>query len=231
MHTINRSFMKYNQTLELIASKDKKALEILYEQYGKKFYSYAIYRWQMDEEAATDAVYDTLETLLLKLPDYQIESQAHFNNLIFKIFINALRQAFRKIRKHQYDIVYVDFTEQDTEDEEDSDQAEDAEQESEQSFIPIDADLFNRAYETEISENPRLSAIKQALSEMDETDRDMLLLRAQNYSYEEIAQMLGIENKNLKVKYHRSKDKLRKLFENHQADDHAKEKQQDRQNR
>jgi RNA polymerase sigma factor (sigma-70 family) len=216
--------MKYRQILELIAAKDKKALELLYEQYGQKFYSYAINKWQMDTELAWEVVYNTLETLLLKLSDYQIESQAHFDNLIFKIFVNFLRQAFRKHRKRQYDIEYVDFNDQEVRDGDETDY-EDYPPPN-QSSVPIDANLFNRAYETDVVENPRLTALKQALSEMDEIDRSILLLRAQNYSYDEIAKMLHIENKNLKVKYLRGKNKLRKLFENIQTDDHATEKKQ-----
>lgn len=216
--------MEYHQILELIAVKDKKALELLYEKYGQKFYSYAINKWQMDTELAWESVYNTLETLLLKLPDYQIESQAHFDNLISKIFVNFLRQAFRKHRKRQYDIEYVDFNEQEAEDKDEIDH-EDLHP-STQSSVPIDANLFNRAYETDVSENPRLTALKKALSGMDETERNILLLRAQNYSYDEIGKMLHIESKNLKVKYLRGKNKLRKLFENNQTDDHATEKQQ-----
>jgi RNA polymerase sigma factor (sigma-70 family) len=214
--------MEYRQILELIAAKDKKALEALYEKYGQKFYSYAINNWQMDTELAWEVVYKTLETLLLKLSDYQIESQAHFDNLIFKIFVNFLRQAFRKYRKRQFDIEYVDFNDQEALDSDEADY-EDSPIPS-QSPVPIDDDLFNRAYETDVTENPRLAALKQALSEMDETERDILLLRAQNYSYDEIAKMLQIENNNLKVKFLRGKNKLRKLFENIQTDDHATEK-------
>ncbi|MGB4770396.1 MAG: sigma-70 family RNA polymerase sigma factor [Chitinophagaceae bacterium] len=216
--------MEYRQILELIAAKDKKALEVLYEKYGQKFYSYAINKWQMDTEVAWDVVYKTLDTLLLKLSDYKIESQAHFDNLIFKIFVNFLRQAFRANRKKKYVIEYVDFNDQEAEDRDEADH-EDAPPPA-QSSVPIDANIFNRAYETDVSENPLLTSLKEALAEMDETERNILLLRAQNYSYEEIAQMLNIENKNLKVKYSRGKDKLRKLFENFQTDDHAQQKKQ-----
>ena len=216
--------MEYHQILELITAKDKKALEALYEKYGQKFYSYAINNWQMDTELAWEVIYNTLDTLLLKLSDYQIQSQAHFDNLIFKIFVNFLRQAFRKHRKRQFDIEYVDFNDHEAFDIDEADY-EDSLQ-SNQSTWQIDADLFNRAYDTDIVENPRLTALKHALSEMDETERDILLLRAQNYTYEEIAKILQIENKNLKVKFLRGKNKLKKLFENIQTDDHATEKKQ-----
>jgi RNA polymerase sigma factor (sigma-70 family) len=216
--------MEYLEILELIAARDMKALELLYEKYGQQFYSYAINKWQMDTELAWDVVYKTLDTLLLKLSDYEIESQKHFDNLIFKIFINFLRQAFRAHRKKQFDIEYVDFNDKEAENTEDADDEDYLP--LTQSSLPINTNIFNRAYETEVSENPLLTALKRALSEMDETERQILLLRAQNYSYDEIAKMLQIENKNLKVKYLRGKDKLRKLFENYQTDGHAQEKKQ-----
>jgi RNA polymerase sigma factor (sigma-70 family) len=212
--------MEYQKILDLIAARDRKALELLYEHYGQKFYSYAINKWQMDTELAWEVVYNTLETLLLKLSDYEIESQAHFDNLVFKIFVNFLRQAFRKHRKRQYDIEYVDFNDQESLDADETDD----EDRPLPVPVPIDANLFNSAYEAEVSENPRLTALNQALMQMDETERNILLLRAQNYSYEEIANMLNIENKNLKIKYLRGKNKLKKLFETIQTDDHATEK-------
>jgi RNA polymerase sigma factor (sigma-70 family) len=214
--------MEYQQILTLIDAKDKRALEQLYQQYGQKFYSYAIRKWQMDSELAWDVVYNTLDTLLLKLPDYQIESQGHFDNLIFKIFINFLRQAFRKNRKHQYDIEYVDFNEEEAIDTGESD--DEPIVDSTHHFEPIDEDFFNRAYETDGVENPKLNILKRALSEMDEMERNLLLLRAQNYSYDEIAEMLHIENKSLKVKYLRSKMKLKNIIEKTQIDEHAAEK-------
>lgn len=220
--------MDYREILDNISARDKKALEQLYLQYGQRFYSYAIHKWQLDTELAWQVVYDTLDILLLRLPDYEIQSQAHFDNLIFKIFINCLRQAFRKHRKNQYDIEYVDFTQQDAGDADDNGNEDEYSEPVDHNGALIDDHSFNRIYGTDIAENPKLTELKKILDEMDETERNILLLRAQNYSYEEISKMLLIESKNLKVKYLRAKNKVRKLFQNAQTDKNATEKNTDR---
>lgn len=198
--------MEYQQILSLIAQKDKKGLEALYTTYGEKFYSHAVKRWLLSEDEAWDVVYQTLDTLILKLPDYIFESKAHFDNFIFKVFTNFLRQHFRSHRKNQFEKIDIDMdagvigTGDGTTDDLES-----------QSF-EIEKHSFTDYYKNEIIDNPKLLALQAALKELDEKERDLLLLRAQNYSYDEIAAMLGIENRQLKVKYHRSKLKLLKIL-------------------
>jgi RNA polymerase sigma factor (sigma-70 family) len=61
-------------------------------------------------------------------------------------------------------------------------------------------------------ETPILQAISQALDKLKPIERDLLMLKVQNYSYDEIAKLLSIENNQLKVKHHRAKNKLVKLL-------------------
>ena len=57
-------------------------------------------------------------------------------------------------------------------------------------------------------------AMQKALQQINDLDRELLLLRMNNYSYDEIAEMLGIENNQLKVKFNRAKAKVeRKTLE------------------
>src|SRR5688572_14823202 len=93
--------MEYQEIIKLILSKDKAGLEALYNIYGQKFYSHAVTRWNLSEDDAWEVVYQTLETLVLKLPEYRFESKGHFDNFIFKVFINFLRQFYRKHRHRQ----------------------------------------------------------------------------------------------------------------------------------
>ena len=74
-------------------------------------------------------------------------------------------------------------------------------------------------------ENPAILMLNEALEEMDKEDKDILLLRAQNYSYEEIGVFLALDDPNLKVKYHRAKKKLIQLMTEKQkkGNDHAKD--------
>lgn len=65
-------------------------------------------------------------------------------------------------------------------------------------------------YEEGNTSSPLFNALEKALLMIDETDRDIVLLRMNNYSYEDIASMLGIENNQLKVKFLRAKAKIEK---------------------
>lgn len=199
--------MEYKEILDLIARKDKMGLEALYTTYGQKFYAYAARRWFLNEDEAWEVVYQTLETLVLKLSGYTFDSKLHFDNFIFKVFTNFLRQHFRSHRKHQFDQINIglDFSDtfEDEGDDVDVDPAKAAE---------TDDRSLSEYYENEVLENPKLLALEKTLQQLDETERDILLLRAQNYSYDEIASMLKIENKQLKVRHHRIKQKLIQLL-------------------
>jgi|SRR5450432_2295066 len=199
--------MDYKEILELIGRKDKLGLEALYNTYGQKFYSYAVQRWFLNEDEAWEVVYQTLDTLVLKLPGYDFESKLHFDNFLFKVFTNFLRQFFRRHRKHQFDKVDLDVNFSSESDPDDYHESDD-----EKTNFEIDSRSFNEYYQTDIVENPKLIALEKALMNLDETERNILLLRAQNYSYDEIASMLNIENNQLKVKHHRSKLKLTKML-------------------
>jgi RNA polymerase sigma factor (sigma-70 family) len=203
--------MNYKEILELISQKEKKGLEALYASYGQKFYTYAINKWLLNEDEAWEVVYQTLDTLVLKLSKYEFESKTHFDNFIFKVFTNFLRQYFRSHRKHQHDIVYVDFNLDNSHDG-DANSIETNNIEKDESILEIDDQSFNNYYSSEIIENPKLLALRDALGQMDKTEKEILLLRAQNYSYDEIALMLKIENNQLKVKHHRAKIKLMQLL-------------------
>jgi RNA polymerase sigma factor (sigma-70 family) len=210
MHNnIEANKVNYKSILELIKAKDKKAYEVLYVQFADKFFGYAVAKWCFTEDEAMHVVYKTLETLVLKLSNYKIESQSHFDNLVYKIFTNFLRQEFRKNRNQQHEVSFSELLKGD----------------SDSSLDEIDASrvesLFSHEslkeyYQSDSSENPKLSLLKKALEELESFDKDILLLRAQNFSYGEIATMLNIENNQLKVKHHRAKSRLIKILQQKQ---------------
>ena len=198
---------EYSIILNLLKSQSKKGLEELYESYGSKFYSYCVKQWKLSEDDAWEVIYKTLETLVLKLKNYEFETQEHFNSFLFKVLINFIRQHFRAIRiKQDQELILLDLQED----------------ESTNNLIKkaVNEQAFNDFYELDIVDNPAILALKEALKQIDAKDRDILLLRAQNYSYDEIAEMLKVENNQLKVKYHRAKKKLVQILienENHQS--------------
>lgn len=199
----------YTDIIERIKGKDPASMEMLYDSYGKYFYSYCINKWQCDEEAAWEIVYRTLETLVLKLDRYEFVSQAKFDGFLFRVLMNFIRQEYRSARvKNGIILKVVDFNDEQLPKEIDDQVTESA---------------LSRYYEHEEMENPAILLLNDALDKMDHEDKDILLLRAQNYSYSEIGAFLGLEDSNLKVKYHRAKKKLIQLMtENHKkGNDHA----------
>jgi RNA polymerase sigma factor (sigma-70 family) len=204
--------MEYQDILKLIARKDKAGLEALYKVYGQKFYSHAVIRWNLNEDDAWEVVYQTLEALVLKLSEYTFESKSHFDNFLFKVFINFLRQYYRKHRHLQVEKYGTENLFDDSSDPDAGGKDFSQETSGDESIDPSDFSVAKHAlaeyYGTEVVENPKLVALRNALEELEEVDRDILLLRAQDYSYDEIAKMLKIENKQLKVRHHRIKSKL-----------------------
>jgi RNA polymerase sigma factor (sigma-70 family) len=189
----------YGTILQFIQAKEPMGLELLYERYGRPFHRYALDKWNLGEEDAWEIVYKTLETMVLKLPGYEFESQAKFDAFLFTVFTNFLRQRLREMRSKQ--LPQLDFFD------------------LEQEFVlpgyvreALTKQAFANYYTSENMESPMIHVLRASLERLSQMDQDLLLLRAQNYSYDEIAALLGIENKQLKVKYHRAKEKLVKLL-------------------
>lgn len=189
----------YRTILQCIQAREPMGLELLYERYGRPFHRFALDKWKLGEEDAWEIVYKTLETMVLKLPGYEFDSQAKFDAFMFTVFTNFLRQRLREMRSKQ--LPQLDFFD------------------LEQEFVlpgyireALTKQAFADYYASENRESPRMRELKASLERLQQVDRDLLLLRAQNYSYDEIAALLGMENKQLKVKYHRAKEKLIKLL-------------------
>ena len=195
--------MTFKDIIELTKTSPRSGLESLYQAYGEKFYSFCIHKWNLNEDEAWEIVYKTLETLVLKLANYEFESQSHFNNFLYKVLVNFLRQYFRSSRRRlELGVKFVDINE-------DSDTLTIIKEQ-------IDQKAFTDYYDKGIVESPHLGILNECLEKMDQIDKDLLLLRAQNYSYEEIAKLLNIENNQLKVKHLRAKQKLVNLINQNQ---------------
>ena len=59
--------MTYLEIISLIDKKDRKGWENLYLLYGKKFYGFAVDNWRFSEDEAWEVVYETLQTIILKI--------------------------------------------------------------------------------------------------------------------------------------------------------------------
>ncbi len=208
------SSIPYTEILKRLAQAEKSGLDALYRQYGRQFYGYAVSKWQFDEDAAWEIVYQTLETFVLKHEKYTFASQIDFDRFLFKTFLNFLRQRYRHdaLRPEA-----EEFTENDSgQDSEEADDGEAAfESDDDSSTHQEDALEYpelNFNTQQEPWEQPALTRLKNTLERLSSIERDLLLLRAQNFSYEEIARFLGIENNQLKVQHVRAKQKLIRLY-------------------
>ncbi len=189
----------YQTIIALIGNKDPRGLEVLYNAYGSRFYAYCIDRWKLTEDEAWEVIYQTLQTLVLKMDNYHFETKGLFEGFLFKVLLNFIRQSFRSKRsKSIQELAFVDLHNE----------------EEIPVFVSKQVNKLAYAdyYSSEVIESPDLLALSKALLKLEETDKDILLLRAQNFSYKEIAELLGIDNNQLKVKHHRAKQKLVSFF-------------------
>lgn len=204
--------MKFNEIIKLIDEKNPKGWENLFIQYGQKFYGFAVINWKFSEDESWGIVHQTLETVILKIGEYKIESQAHFDNLLFKIFTNFLRQAYRKKKRIEKDFQLIPLGEMEISIDDEPNEIEISE-----FNIPFDEGFFKEYYDTEETDSPKLKELELALEKLEPLEKELLLLKANEFTYDQIAEMLQIENNQLKVKHHRAKQKLIKFLQTNKS--------------
>ncbi|MBL8888502.1 MAG: sigma-70 family RNA polymerase sigma factor [Planctomycetaceae bacterium] len=73
---------------------------------------------------------------------------------------------------------------------------------------------------TWLLDRERASAVRTALGELKPEDRDILLLKyAENWSYDQIAEHLGVSHSAVEARLHRSRQRLRKEIERQELPD------------
>lgn len=196
---------KHIEVIEQFNSSLKEGLTVLYEAYGKHLYQFSLKNWNLDEDESYDVLYKTLETVGKVINRYEFTSEKHFTNWLFKIHKNNILMFVRaKNTKEEVAYTTTDWIEESSVDEYDG--------------VEYDFDSkivhelsTEQVYEEESTGSSLFTALEKALQMIGETERDVLLLRMNNYSYEEIAIMLGVDDKQLKVKFLRAKAKVQKL--------------------
>lgn len=161
---------------------DNKFMAAIYEQYGKKLYSYAVCTWKLDEDPAWDLVYKTLDKITASYKNYTFESEGKFASFIFKVFINYLRNHYRANKKLPQNLALNE-----------NDGATLAEKDE-----PIE------------NSNPKLVALNEELEKMEDWQRMLLLMRSEGWSYADISQYVDKPENQLKVYYQRLKEQLSK---------------------
>lgn len=161
----------------ILKHKNKETVALLYERYGKKLYGFAVAKWKVTEDDAWELVYKTLYKAMNVSDQYTFADEGKFSAFLFKIFVNYLRNHYRDTKAKG--IVTTELLE--THEKMSSDRKE-SEEEKE-------------------STSPLMRCLQKALALLDDWQRILLLMRAQDHSYEEISAYAGRPGNQLKV-YH-----------------------------
>lgn len=198
--------MKYQKVISGFQTSANEGLKTLFEGYGQKLFGFSVTHFHIDEDEGYNVLYKTMETVGKVITRYEFSSENHFANWLFKIHKNNILQLLRSKKSKEQEFQTVDLSDWENEAREFEDD-------------DFNLDIFKPAIEQISSINPYESswknyklflAMQKALQQLSEVERELLLLRMNNYSYDEIAVMLNIENNQLKVKFIRAKAKLQK---------------------
>jgi RNA polymerase sigma factor (sigma-70 family) len=190
--------MQYTEVLDKIIKKDTDVISVLSKIYGKRFFRFATNRHGLSDAEAEDMLFETFYILILKANELieQITSQKHFDSYLFKIFVNQIRQKFRHERlKNKESISFVRLDDYIFE-------------------VGTSYDTFWDFYEVDEIESPKIIQLRAALNNLSQTDKDLLILRNQNYTYKEITKIMeGKTEEALRIRYMRAIEKLKLEFD------------------
>lgn len=198
--------MKYKNIISLFQEDLNKGLAALFEGYGQKLYGFAVTHFHIDEDESYDVLYKTMDTVGKVITRYEFTSENHFGNWLFKIHKNNILQLLRSKKSKEKDFQFVSFNDWEVE----AKQLDDENLDLENFKQVIEQISAVDTYESSSKNNLLFFAMQKALEQLSDVERELLLLRMNNYSYEEIATMLNIENNQLKVKFNRAKAKVEK---------------------
>jgi RNA polymerase sigma factor (sigma-70 family) len=196
-------------TYELLRRDRGKAVEVLYERYGKKLYSYAITSWHLDEDTAWDLIYDTLFKTVEKIDSYEFSSEKKFGSFLFTIFCNNLRRHYRDTKKREERLSFSTFNEQNFEASK-SDPSMFTERKVQELMVEASVEAFR---EPDAGGDTLMQILDACLAKLPDWERILLLLRSQDMPYNEIARYVHKPAEQLKVYHQRAKTKLEKLVE------------------
>jgi len=158
----------------ILKNKNDETITWMYERYGRKLFGYAKAKWKISEDDAWDLVYKTLYKVLNVGENYSFASEEKFTAFLFKIFINYLRNHYRDTKAKG--IVETEL-------------------------------LENHAVERKENEEPKenssplMNCLQKVLATLEDWQRVLLLMRAQDHAYDYISKYVSRPGDQLKV-YH-----------------------------
>jgi RNA polymerase sigma factor (sigma-70 family) len=159
-----------------IKKKDTDAIALLYNDYGKKLFGYARVKWKLEEDDSWEMVYKTLYKVLQVIDNYQFETEAKFQGFLYTIFINYLRNHVRDNKDKQLQLIELTGF-----------------------HDKAGGDKSDPDAESKLS--PQMECLQKVLQTLEDWQRILLLMRAQEYSYEDIGKYVERPTDQLKV-YH-----------------------------
>lgn len=159
-----------------IKKKDTDAIALLYKGYGKKLFGYARTKWKLEEDDSWELVYKTLYKVIQVIDNYQFEDEAKFQSFLFTIFINYLRNHYRDNKDKKLQLVELTELHEKT-----------------------NPDKNDQGEIKKLS--PQMECLQKVLQMLEDWQRIVLLMRAQDYPYEEIGKYVDRPAEQLKV-YH-----------------------------
>ena len=168
------------ETHIIIRENPDKGLESFYLRYGKQLLAYSLKNWQTDEDTAWELIYKTYEKISKQIDKYSFKNEEKFASFVLVSFLNNLRNHYRDIKK-QIEIV------------------------------PEENIKLHPAFsddDQEQTESAKLLLLKEELAKLEDWERMLLLLKAQQMPYSEIAKYIDKPENQLKVYYARLKKKI-----------------------
>jgi RNA polymerase sigma factor (sigma-70 family) len=161
-----------------IPADNKKRIEWFFKTYNKRLCAYAIKIYRVNPDAAQDVLYKSIYKLSETINDYQFESIQKLDSFVFRVFINFLKNHLRD-NKSETETIYLE---------------------------DLKNDLRTSTSVSGISD--KVNLLNKELDKLEDWERILLLLRAQEMSYSEISKLIHKPEKQLKVYYGRLKQKL-----------------------
>ena len=171
------------ETYKLLKRKKRKGLDLFYERYARRLFDYATRNWHCDEDTAWELIYRTMDAVIENIDKYTFESEEKFGSFVLTAFLNRMRNHHRD-SKRNIETVSVEVYQEP-----------------------------NSMVETEEDNKPDsmlMQDLKSELQKLEDWERTLLLLRAQQMPYSEIARYVDKPEKQLKVYYQRLKNRLEK---------------------
>ena len=199
---------KHTDTWPLLKENPEKGIEILYERFGKKLYGYGVSSWKLNEDESWEMVYQTLYKVVEKLNEYSFENEKKFGSFIFTVFCNFLRRHYRDTKRISEFVSFSNFSES-LMDEARFDASLGTERKVAQ-FIKNEAVQDHSQGEKE--ENILMQHLEEALDQLEDWQRILILQRSIDRPYNEIAEFIGKPVDQLKVYYQRARIKLETIL-------------------